>query len=582
LEDEFELIHLIEGRILLQQGDPSQVLYVLLQGRLGVKIRNPDGTETGIDELYPGDSVGEIELLTGHECVATVYGMADSELLRLSRTGFDILADKYPDIINEFAKTVLPKLQRSRLASLLSDLFGELDARALHDLQDKLEWIYLRGGEVLFRQDDPGSAIYIVVQGRLRIIIQQPDGSTRLVGEAGTGESVGETALLTDAVHSKTVYAVRDTDVVRISRPLLEDLLPRYPQMLRQITHLFAQRERRTLRSLSTTPAAMTMVLVPLDETVPLDIFGQRFIEILLASGSTLHLSAQRFDQAYGKTGMAQIPQEHVLNMALVAWLSEQEQEYRYIVYEADPVWSQWTQRCLRHADLVLLLGRGDADPGIQQIERAIQHAIPKARKELVLLQPDQTKWPQGTSSWLSQRHVQAHHHLRINNPRDLRRLVRRVTGQALGLVLSGGGARGFGHVGAIRALEEAGLEVDLVGGTSMGALVGGAYALGLGYEGMVELANTFASPKELFDLTLPLVSFFRTKKVTHMLLEMARNVHMEDLWLPLFCVSCNLSQGQEVLHQTGLLWSAIRASLAIPGVFSPVLKDAMCLSMEA
>jgi predicted acylesterase/phospholipase RssA len=154
-----------------------------------------------------------------------------------------------------------------------------------------------------------------------------------------------------------------------------------------------------------------------------------------------------------------------------------------------------------------------------------------------------------------------------------MRRLARRVTGHALGLVLSGGGAKGFGHVGAIRALEESGFQIDLVGGTSMGALVGGVYALGCDYQRMCELGATFARPRALFDYTLPLVSFFETRKVTRILKELSEGVRIEDLWLPYFCVSCNLTEGKQVVHRTGLLWEGMRASLAIPGVFSPVTE---------
>jgi predicted acylesterase/phospholipase RssA len=107
-----------------------------------------------------------------------------------------------------------------------------------------------------------------------------------------------------------------------------------------------------------------------------------------------------------------------------------------------------------------------------------------------------------------------------------------------------------------------------------MGALVGGAYALGYGYQGMYGLAKRFGSPKALFDYTLPLVSFMETGKITRLLERMAQDAQMEDLWRPFFCVSCNLSQGTQVVHQAGAVWQCIRASLAIPGVFAPILQE--------
>jgi predicted acylesterase/phospholipase RssA len=292
--------------------------------------------------------------------------------------------------------------------------------------------------------------------------------------------------------------------------------------------------------------------------------------------GLTLYLDAEGFDRAYGKAGMSQAAEDHPANLVLMAWLGEREREFQYILYETDRALSSWTERCLRQADTVLLVGKAGGDPAPGAVESVMRGAHTHARTELVLLHPDSTKRPAGTREWLHRtgRALSAHHHVRLGAPQDVGRLARRLTGQALGLVLSGGGARGFGHIGAIRALEEAGLQVDLVGGTSMGALVGGAYALGYDYDGMHDLSVRFGSPKALFDYTLPLVSFMETSKVTRLLQRMAQGAQVEDLWQPFFCVSCNLSRGTQVVHQSGQVWQCIRASLAIPGVFSPVLVD--------
>ena len=153
-----------------------------------------------------------------------------------------------------------------------------------------------------------------------------------------------------------------------------------------------------------------------------------------------------------------------------------------------------------------------------------------------------------------------------------MKRLARRLAGKALGLVLSGGGARGFAHVGVLRALEERGIEADLIGGTSMGSLVGGVYATDVGLAEAIQIAARFANPKQLFDYTLPITSLMASKKVTRVMREALGDHLIEDLWRPYFCISSNLTRAKAMIHDQGYLWRAVRASIAIPGIFSPIL----------
>ncbi len=192
---------------------------------------------------------------------------------------------------------------------------------------------------------------------------------------------------------------------------------------------------------------------------------------------------------------------------------------------------------------------------------------------ELVLLHAETTDRPRNTHKWLVRRRVHAHHHLRLNYREDLQRLIRRLTGSMVGLVLSGGGARAFAHIGAIRAIQEAGLPIDLVGGSSLGSIVAAAYALGWNYDTMVKAAATFFSPTTLFDYTLPLVAFTNSKKMTRILAHEFRDIQIEDLWLPYFCISTNLTRAKSVIHRQGPLWRSLRASCSLPGIFTPVVE---------
>jgi predicted acylesterase/phospholipase RssA len=167
-----------------------------------------------------------------------------------------------------------------------------------------------------------------------------------------------------------------------------------------------------------------------------------------------------------------------------------------------------------------------------------------------------------------------AHHHVRLGVDADFSSFVRRASGRGLGLVLGGGGARGFAHIGAFKALAECGVTVDLVGGTSMGAVLGATFAMGMDHGDILHLARELASPLKLFDPTMPVVAFFASGKVTRVLERIYGDTQIEDLWMPSFYVSSNLTHAVAMVHRRGPLWQAVRASMAIPGVFSPILAE--------
>ncbi len=307
---------------------------------------------------------------------------------------------------------------------------------------------------------------------------------------------------------------------------------------------------------------------------VPLADFSARLASALSAGGTTLHLSSARVDGLLGIPGIAQVDASHSSEPMLAAWLQRQEQSYNYVIYEADDTWSPWTERCLGMADRVLLLGQGASAPLPTELDSPLAARSDSTATELVLLQPDCISRPSGTAAWLERYPAGGHHHLRLGRTADFDAFVRRITGRGLGLVLGGGGARGFAHIGVFKALAERGVAVDLVGGTSMGAVLSATFAMGLDYDATMKLARSVSSPLRLFDPTMPVVSFFTSGKVTKVLERIYGDTQIEDLWMPCFCVSSNLTHAVAMVHRQGPLWQAVRASMAIPGVFSPILAD--------
>ena len=568
-------VALAPGATLIHQGDAGDELFLVLDGSLSVAVEHDDGTATIVDEIGPGSVAGEMALLTGAPRTATVRATVGCDLAQLSRADFERLAARYPEALQEFLRRILPRLRRTQLVRVITELFGDLDEAALRAIEARLAWVPLAGGATLFREGDGGDDVYIVVNGRLRVTTTDRDGRERVLEEVGRGAAVGELALLTGEVRAATVVAVRDSDLLRLSKAAFDELTVAEPRAMMQVARAAAHRLRRgARRDVRRQRTARTLALLPARVDAPVAAFAHRLERTLARGESTLRLGSADVDRLLAKPGIAQTGDDSVIHDAIVAWLSGQERDHGCVLLQADPDWTPWTRRCVRQADRVLIVARAGDDPAPGPLEAALRDAGAHARRELVLVHDDRTAMPRGTAAWLDPRDVAAHHHVRLGDDGDLGRVARRVSGLATGLVLGGGGARGFAHIGMLRALAEHGIEVDLVGGTSIGALIAAAAAAGIGVERMVELAQSFASPSKLLDRTLPLTSLMEGAKVTAIYRQLFGELRIEDLWTPLFAVSSDLSRAEAVVHRRGEVWRAVRASTAIPAIFPPILGE--------
>jgi hypothetical protein len=188
----------------------------------------------------------------------------------------------------------------------------------------------------------------------------------------------------------------------------------------------------------------MSFALLPVGTSrggVPLMAFAERLAAALAATGTTLHLSSTRLAGLTDSPGITQVGASHSPESTvsgITAWLQRQEQRYQYVIYEADQVWTPWTERCLRMADRVLLVGQGASAPVPTGLDEPLARYSDSTATELVLLQPDHIVQPSGTAAWLARYAAAAHHHIRLGRSADFDSFVRRVTGRGLGLVLDG------------------------------------------------------------------------------------------------------------------------------------------------
>ena len=565
LEPELQRIRLEAGDVLLRQGEPADHMYVLVEGELAVSVTSSEGSEVTLDRLAPGAVVGEMALVVAQKRSATVTATEPSELVQLARTDFEALAAEHPELVDAVVRQSAPRLQRIQLGNVLETWFDVEDPAAIRTLQNQVEWVQLGAGEVLYDEGDEARGSYIVVGGRIRLQRRDQDGELHTVADVGRGGSLGEEGVLADATRPQRAVALRDSHVVHVTREVAET----HPSVLLQTARSVVARHRTPSQG-GQRPRAFA--LVPLGDPRRARAVAASLAQRLAAWGSVVELDADAVDRALGRSGAAQVEADSPFHPSLTHWLNEQANEFDHVLLLADAAASAWTRRSVRQADVVLLVADAGDDAEPTDLE-----AVVAARNEdvqLVLVHPADTERPSGTSRWLDHRPEMLHHHVREGHDGDAARLARRLTGRAQGLVFSGGGARGYVHIGLIKALHELEIPVDWIAGTSMGSVVGGGYALTKSYEFCYRTAATFGDPKQLLDRTLPIVALNRSHAVTNLYRTMFEDARIEDLWTPFFCVSANLTKAEPVVHERGPLWEAVRASSAIPGVFTPLVVD--------
>ena len=565
------------GQALVRQGEPGNALYVLLAGTFDVVITLTDATLQTIAQLGAGECVGEMAILSNHVRTASIIARAPAQALRIDAVPLLALFDRHPAMRQHLLAFAARRLPSLRLAS--SGLFAGVSAGELARFDNESNWVRLQGGDVLFQQGDIANDMYVMVRGSLEVLVTGRNGRSRLVDVLGPPDSVGEMALLTDEPRSATVRAIRDSELVRVSKAAFLQLLDEHPRTAVELSRTLVRRLRQTTAAPRVHRYARTLALVPAhDHAIPANFSVQLAGVLEGMNDSVLRVSSATVDAELGR-GFAQTASSNVAHCRLLDWINEREERHRYVIYECDDTLTPWTQRCLRQADLVLAIARANGDPTPGDVERSLASPALKGasppRHELVLLHEPATARPSGTIRWLDARRegaLAAHHHVRLGNSDDIARLARSIAGASLGLAFSGGGARGFAQIGVLRALEEHHLPVDMIGGTSMGAYMAALYALGHDIASMTEVSRKgFVGFQVINDLTMPMVSLMRGTSTVKLNKALFGDVQIEDLWIPYFCVSSNLTRAEVVVHDRGPLWLWTRASCAIPGIAPPV-----------
>ncbi|ODH14056.1 lysophospholipase NTE1 [Paracoccidioides brasiliensis] len=508
-----EWVQVNAGEVIYHQGDESDAIYIVLNGRLRSLWEKGDGKVSVMGEYGQGDSVGELEVMTESTRPATLHAIRDTELAKFPKTLFNSLAQEHPNITIQISKLIAQRMK------------------------------------------------HII----LNPLIEKPN-------DKGIQES-----------------AMTGTSTLNLR----------------------------------------TVAILPVTAGVPVVEFGNRLLNA--------------FNQIGVTNGVAALHQADILNhlgrhafsrmgkLKLSQYLADLEERYGMVLYVADTnVNAPWTQTCITQADCILLVGVAEGSPSIGEYERFLLGMKTTARKELVLLHLDRYSPPGLTRQWLKNRMWinGGHHHIQMSfrlttepsNPvtkrfgtvlkqrvqvlqaelqkytsrrihqtplysattpfkGDFHRLARRLCGKSVGLVLGGGGARGIAHVGVIKALEEAGVPIDIIGGTSIGAFIGALYARDADVVPLYGRAKKFAGRmgsiwRFALDLTYPSASYTTGHEFNRGIFKAFGDSQIEDFWLEFYCNTTNISKSCNEFHTSGYVWRYVRASMSLAGLLPPMCDE--------
>ncbi|KRX74341.1 Neuropathy target esterase sws, partial [Trichinella sp. T6] len=579
------------GIMIVRQGSNELQLFYVVSGMLELLLESQEDPDVllPISIVQTGDVIGGLSVLSGEPSFFAVRTRSYCQLAIVERKSLYEIISEYPRVVVNVASTAVESY---------SDFVKEFDMA--------VEWEICESGKALYKQNEQADALYVVLSGRLRSVLTREPGTREVLNEHGRGDVVGLVEIWTLRRRSTSVIAIRDTELCKIYATLMNFIKNKHPQVLsniiRLLGHCIIEQQQQTVSAVHREPLAHvsnlnTIAVLAVSDEVPLTGFTVELWNALNSITPTELFSSYTLQDMLGPTAL-----DKVNEYQIITWLNQQEDGNSIVLYQCDVELTTFTSLCIRRADCILIVANGEQEPMVGEIEKELENLTVRAQKELILLWHDSTDRPRRTAEWLDLHGwVSSHYHVRFRdrvfkqrNPRrmlrykeriirrcdnrhtDIARLARALTSTSIGIVLGGGGARGAAHVGIIKALKDHGIPVDIVAGVSIGAFVGGMYCLDSDVPKLImcakqafkEAASFWA---RLFDLTYPVSALFTGKALNRLLKSVFNDVEIEDLWIPYFNVTTDITSSEMRVHRSGKLWRFTRASMSYIGILPPL-----------
>jgi NTE family protein len=434
-------------------------------------------------------------------------------------------------------------------------LFAQLPAETRARVEAAATPVRLPADEWLFRQGDEGDAFYVIRSGRVEVVLEHA-AAPEVINVLRSGAALGELSLLTDEPRAASVRAVRDTELLRLDAGRFTDLMAE-PAFSMALTRTLAALLQRGTAAAAPLRRGGVVGVVPVHEGLPVDRLVAELTTSLGPAGRVAALRGREIEISAGDEALA----------AYGRLLDRMEADHDHVLLVAGGPGSPsgWDRFCRRQADRAIALAWADVAP-------TADAAATVGGADLALL--TRTDGPPDVERWFVAAAPGRHHIVPTGAgfADAVQRMGRRLTGTSLGLVLSGGGARGLAHIGVLEVLLDGGLAVDRIGGCSMGAFVGALFAVGRTPAEMVEVCKAELVSRNPFnDYTIPRVSLIRAHKAEAMLRRVFGTARIEQLPIDYFSVSAEMVHAQVVVHRRGPLADAVGGSMSIPGLVPPL-----------
>lgn len=586
----FKELKLEANEILFNQGDEPEYVYILLSGELISFFVTPDGQFKSQGIIQAHDTVGELGALSGNLHSLSVKAGKDSEILALSANKFKQLCQENPTILIDVVKPIvirsldsiriiqdgdtqkspsrLPEVfiapEYSHLMTLIRQvsLFRYVPDKRLIELLPILKQIYLHPGKILFRQGDPSDFIYLLIRGKLSAVLVTAANEYKMIGTIYPGETVGELGILSGFSRSLSVGALETSELIGIPTEVFSKLCHDHSSVLLYTVGPIINRSLQTLKLLRGEKRLTNIAIFPAHENKNFQIFRHKIQEVL-AQYPLMKVINKDFEDPYDYLKLEKESEQQGIKYQVFFIHTNDQIKMQYLIERGSKFY------------FVADATNGKIDDLSKQIIHSIS-AHPHIKLNLVILHSNITSQPTNTKLWLNKYSFSLHHHVRLNQTTDYQRLCRFMSGTAIGVVFSGGGAKGAAHLGIIKAMLEKNIPIDAIGGTSIGALAAISFLLNPDLETAIQQFNWMIKKcmqaTKWTNLVYPIVSMFSAHPLTDATKQFSHNVNIEDLWIPFFCVSSNLSEHCEVVHRMGPVWEALRSSASIPGIVPPVV----------
>ncbi|NWG93340.1 MAG: patatin-like phospholipase family protein [Parvularculaceae bacterium] len=430
--------------------------------------------------------------------------------------------------------------------------FKIFDDASLRAVIERGRWFSLSGGMELFRQGEPADAVYFVLSGRL-IVVRRGEAGEEVLGYVRSGEPVGEMSLLAGESRSASVYALRDTELLAVDRADAERLLDECADFSRALAHSIVARARHPSASFKRA-SPRVFALIGSSPSVDVEAHAKALLRLVGLYGA--RAAAVGDPETLGEADFDDIENAH--DVVLLTARVGESFAYRF---------------ALRHADRFFVFARQDARPPRPFPLTPTEDSPVKKFRLVDIVMLHEGMKTGSVSDWVDA--VDAHRVFHVSGPRTEERLARAIAGKTVGVVMSGGGARAYAHIGAIKAIRERRIPIDFLAGASMGAIIAACVAMGWDdAEIEARIRDGFVSSNPLGDHVLPVVALTRGQRVEERLKRHFGDARIEDLEIPFFCTSSEMTRGVTRVHRRGLLRHALRASIALPGILPPVVAD--------